>query len=175
MQILFQQTRIYPSQENEWLWRYLQDQHCAHNKLYSSGPVSNQECIHNIDKIEPEDDLHIALRTEDVLTASQAVGLMAQAFLLAWEVLCFNGNRQPCPELMKMSHQDFQQSYFIKVLQNQRSGLKLPLQNNDWLKEPGPFPNLLLVEYLRNRQHKSTIDLHKVSKINYYTLFYVSY
>jgi hypothetical protein len=96
---------------------------------------------------------------------------MAQALQLAWEDVCFNGNRHPCPDLMKMSYQDFRESYFTKVLRNQRSGLALPQQNKDWLKEPSSFPNLLLVEYLRNHPHRSVINLHKVGKIDYYKSF----
>jgi hypothetical protein len=111
--------------------------------------------------------LHIALRAEDILTASQAVGFVAQALQLAWESVCFNHSRHPCPDLVKMLHEDFQHSHFTKVLQNQRSGLKLPRPNKDWLREPGSFTDLLLVEYIRSGQHKSFINLHKVSKINY--------
>ena len=111
--------------------------------------------------------MHTALRSEDILTASQAVGLVAQALQLAWESVCFNHSRHPCPGLVKRLHEDFQQPNFTKVLQNQRSGIKLPRPNKDWLQEPGSFPNLLLVEYIRSGQHKSFINLHKVSKINY--------
>lgn len=117
--------------------------------------------------MKPEDDLHTALRAEDILTASQAVSLVAQTLQLAWESVCFNHSRHPCPDLVKMLHEDFQQSHFTKVLQNQKSGLKLPRPNKDWLREPGSFPNLLLVEYIRGGEHKSSINLHKVSKINY--------
>jgi hypothetical protein len=112
--------------------------------------------------------LHIALRAEDILTASQAVSLMAQALQLAWEGACFNHSRHPCPDLVTVLHQDFQHSHFTKVLQNQRSGLKLRQQNKDWLQEPHSYPNLLLVEYVTSGQHRSFINLHKVSKMNYY-------
>ncbi|XP_069678510.1 uncharacterized protein [Periplaneta americana] len=156
------QTRIYPSQENEWLWSYLRSrQQCVHSQLESS--ALHQECT---DQTNSEDDLHIALRAEDVLTASQAIVVMAQAIQRAWEVICFNGNRHPCPELMKMSHQDFQQLYFTEVLQNQRSGLKLPQQNRDWLKEPSSLPTLLLVQYVRNSQQRSFIGLHKIMEFS---------
>jgi len=165
--ILFQQTKTYPSEENEWLWRYLQGQDCAYSQSDSAGPISNQECVYSIEKLKPEDDLRTALRAEDILAASQAVGLVAQALQLAWESVCFNHSRHPCPDLFKMLHEDFLQSHFTKVLQNQKSGLKLPRPNKDWLREPGSFPNLLLVEYIRSGQHKSFINLHKVSKINY--------
>lgn len=141
--------------------------------MNSSVPVLNLECIHSKGKTKPEDDLYIALRAEDILTASQGVALMAQALQLAWKIVCFSGNRHPCPDLLKMSHQDFQQSYFAKVLKNQRSGLKLPQQNIDWLKEPGSFPDLLLVEYVKSHQHGSIINLHKVSKMNYYILYFI--
>ncbi|XP_033611384.1 uncharacterized protein LOC111874549 isoform X3 [Cryptotermes secundus] len=160
------QIRTYPSQENEWLWRYLQSQYCTYSELNSSGPFSYQDCIHSIDKIKSEDDLHIALRAEDILIVSQSVVLMAQALQLSWEDVCFNGKRHPCPDLMKMSHPHFREAYFTKVLQNQRSGLTLPQQNRDWLKEPSSFPDLLLVEYLGNHQHRSVINLHKVMGFN---------
>ena len=111
--------------------------------------------------------MYTALRAEHVLTASQAVGLVAQALQLAWESVCFNHSRHPCPDLVKMLHEDFQQSHFTKVLQNQRSGLKFPQQNKDWLRDPGSFPHLLLVEYIRSGQQKSFTNLRKVSKINY--------
>jgi hypothetical protein len=166
--ILFQQTKTYPSEENEWLWRYVQGQDCAYNQSDSTGPISNQECIYNIDKLKPEDILQTALRVEDILTASQAVVLVAQSLQLAWESVCLNHSMNPCPDLVNMLHEDFQQPHFTKVLQNQRSGLKLPQPNKDWLREPGLFPNLLLVEYIRSGQHKTFINLHKVSKINYY-------
>lgn len=146
----------------------MQSQHCTYSELNSSGPFSNQDCIHSIDKIKSEDDLQIALRAGDILTASQSVVLMAQALQLAWEDICINGKRHPCPDLMKMSHPDFQEAYFTKVLQRQRSGLTLPQQNRDWLKEPSSYPDLLLVEYLRNHQHRNVINLHKVGKIDYY-------
>lgn len=97
---------------------------------------------------------------------------MAEALQLAWEIVCFSGNRHPCPGLLQMSHQDFQRSYFTKVLKNQRHGLKLPQQNIDWLKEPGLFPDLLLVEYVRSHQQRSIINLHKVSKMNYCILYF---
>jgi hypothetical protein len=133
------------------------------------------ECIHSVGKIKPEDDLYIALRAEDILTASQAMALIAEALQLAWETVCFSGNTHPCPDLMTISHQEFQQSYFAKVLQSQRSGLKLPQRNKDWLKEPVSFPNLLLVGYHRSHQHRSIINLHKVCKMNYYiSYFYVA-
>jgi hypothetical protein len=144
---------------------YLQNQRCTSSQLNSSGPFSNQDCIHATDKIISEDDLHVALRAEDILTASQAVVLMAQALQLAWEEVCLNGNRYPCPELVKMSHQDFQELYFTKVLQNQRGGITLPQQNKDWLKEQSSVPNLLLVQYVRDDQHGGVINLHKVSKM----------
>jgi hypothetical protein len=165
--------KTYASQEDEWLWRHLQSQHCT-SQLNSSGPFSNQDCIHITDKIKSDDDLHIALRAEDILTASQAVVLLAQALQLAWEDICFKGNRHPCQELIKMSHQDFQESYFSKALQNQRSGFILPKQNKNWLKEQSSIPNLLLVEYLRNGQHKDVINLHKVSKYYFYYSFSLS-
>lgn len=112
--------------------------------------------------------MHTALRAENILTASQAVGLMAQALQLAWEDVCFNHSNHPCPDLIKTTHKDFQQSHFTKVIQNQRSGLKLPQQNMNWLQETGSFPNLLLVEYIRSGQHGSIINLRKVSKISYF-------
>lgn len=133
----------------------------------------NLGCIHSAGKTKPEDDLYIALRGEDILTASQGVALMAQALQLAWEIVCFSGTRHPCPDLLKMSHQDFQQSYFAKVLKNQRSGLKLPQPNIDWLKEPGLLPDLLLVEYVRSHQHRSIINLIKVCKMYYCILYFI--
>jgi hypothetical protein len=166
--------RIYPSQEDAWLWRHLQSQDCTSSQLNSSGPFSNQDCIHIIDKMETEDDLHVALRAEDILTASQAVVLLAQALQLAWEDVCFDGNRHPCPELIKMSHQDFRESYFTKVLQNQTSDFTLPQQNKDWLKELSSVPDLLLVEYIRNDQHKGVVNLHKVGKNYFYYSFSLS-
>ncbi|KAJ4435411.1 hypothetical protein ANN_18026 [Periplaneta americana] len=127
-------------------------QRCTHFRY----KLISYMCSKNIGKI-----VFDTSRAEDVLTASQAIVVMAQAIQRAWEVICFNGNRHPCPELMKMSHQDFQQLYFTEVLQNQRSGLKLPQQNRDWLKEPSFLPTLLLVQYVRNSQQRSFIGLHK--------------
>ncbi|PSN42847.1 hypothetical protein C0J52_16423 [Blattella germanica] len=135
---------IYPTQENEWLWKLVKSQSPCLHQTDSSDIETTQDCTEDMNE-RVDDDLHVALRAEKALVASQGVVVFARALQNAWKVICVNGNKQPCPELMSIAHKDFEELYVKEVLQNQRNGLKLPQDDEDWLNESGDVPDLILI------------------------------
>ena len=152
----------HPQQEDEWLWRYIKLQNPCHYQHSDSLGILN-ECSDNVNQ-RTEDDLDVALRTEYALIASQSMFLFGKALQNAWEDMCTNDSRQPCSELMKISHQKFYQSYFKDILQNQRHELKLPKDNQNWISGPRETPDIVLVKYTTTENYTT---LSKVSNPTY--------
>nr|CAD7198909.1 unnamed protein product [Timema douglasi] len=107
------ESKQYLEDEDKWLHEFLKNKKpCKKYNTLNSSNTKDFTCNDDERSLKLQDDLETAIRTEGVISASEAILSLAESLKQAWDSMCTNNTDDFCPELLNMTHREFVHSYF---------------------------------------------------------------